>query len=1030
MKLVLLVLKKRKTRRHLEHEGAQRKNDIEKENCFNNTNKMNLRNLKISTLLIIGFIIMLSLVIVTGILSTKQNNELAQQTETIYNHPLKVRRAISSFRLDVHIMHQSIEDMLLAANIKGITESDNTIQQTEINAYEQIEVFNQAYLGPHQQVVELKEAFIKWNLILDETTRKIRNNDKTEVIDLIKENGEEKKLQLEVLAKLQKIDEFAFKKAEEIYKTSKARRDVMNIQNNLISVIGIIITLIVCLYLLFSIRKPIAELTNVAQRFHDGDMGVRSGYMSKNEYGLLSKSFNNLAESIQNSIELNNKTSLISEIMLKEDDPKQFFQNTLTALLTNTNSSIAAVYFLDEEKKTFDHYYSIGLDDNARISFSAQNMEGEFGAVLSSHKVQHLKINASETNFLFNTVSGKIIPKEIITIPILSGKEVIAVISLANINEYTNQSLKLINNILDTMSARINGVLVYQKNLEMAESISQANIELQSQKTELISQSSELMEQNTELEMQKKQLNEASRLKTNFLSNMSHELRTPLNSVIALSGVLNRRLISIIPEEEYSYLEVIERNGKHLLSLINDILDISRIESGKEEVEITKFNANDLIAEVVSMIEPQSKQRSIELLQPNKENELYVTTDANKCRHILQNLISNAIKFTVKGKVEVNAKIESNSIIITVSDTGIGIAQEHILHIFDEFRQADGSTSRRFGGTGLGLAIAKKYTNLLGGDISVKSTVGEGSEFTITLPLKYAAENRVSHDEKSNDFKYEINKFSKAINTNDASTKYILLVEDSEPVIIQMKDILEDVGYKILTARNGSEALEIISHTIPDAMILDLMMPGIDGFEVLKNLREEEITAHIPVLILTAKHITQEDLKTLKRNNIHQLIQKGDVNRKDLMNAVSKMIYPLLEENEQLKREIRSIHGKPRILVVEDNKDNMTTVKALFGDKYIMYEAFNGNEGIVKAKEHIPDLILMDIALPGIDGIDAFKSIRKEPTLQHIPVIALTASAMVNDREAILAHGFDVYIPKPIDEKVFFKSINEVLYGK
>ena len=974
---MLLVLKKRKTRRHLEHERAQRKNDIEKENCFNNTNKMNLRNLKISTLLIIGFIIMLSLVIVTGILSTKQNNELAQQTETIYNHPLKVRRAISSFRLDVHIMHQSIEDMLLAANIKGITESDNTIQQTEINAFEQIEVFNQAYLGPHQQVVELKEAFIKWNLILDETTRKIRNNDKREVIDLIKENGEEKKLQLEVLAKLQKIDEFAFKKAEEIYKTSKARRDVMNIQNNLISVIGIIITLIVCLYLLFSIRKPIAELTNVAQRFHDGDMGVRSGYMSKNEYGLLSKSFNNLAESIQNSIELNNKTSLISEIMLKEDDPKQFFQNTLTALLTNTNSSIAAVYFLDEEKKTFDHYYSIGLDDNARISFSAQNMEGEFGAVLSSHKVQHLKINASETNFLFNTVSGKIIPKEIITIPILSGKEVIAVISLANINEYTNQSLKLINNILDTMSARINGVLVYQKNLEMAESISQANIELQSQKTELISQSSELMEQNTELEMQKKQLNEASRLKTNFLSNMSHELRTPLNSVIALSGVLNRRLISIIPEEEYSYLEVIERNGKHLLSLINDILDISRIESGKEEVEITKFNANDLIAEVVSMIEPQSKQRSIELLQPNKENELYVTTDANKCRHILQNLISNAIKFTVKGKVEVNAKIESNSIIITVSDTGIGIAQEHIQHIFDEFRQADGSTSRRFGGTGLGLAIAKKYTNLLGGDISVKSTVGEGSEFTITLPLKYAAENRVSHDEKSNDFKYEINKFSKAINPKDASSKYILLVEDSEPAIIQMKDILEDVGYKILTARNGSEALEIISHTIPDAMILDLMMPGIDGFEVLKNLREEEITAHIPVLILTAKHITQEDLKTLKRNNIHQLIQKGDVNRKDLMNAVSKMTYPLLEENEQLKREIRSIHGKPRILVVEDNKDNMTTVKALFGDKYIMYEAFNGNEGIVKAKEHIPDLILMDIALPGIDGIDAFKSIRK-----------------------------------------------------
>ncbi|MDA3823948.1 MAG: ATP-binding protein [Bacteroidales bacterium] len=202
---------------------------------------------------------------------------------------------------------------------------------------------------------------------------------------------------------------------------------------------------------------------------------------------------------------------------------------------------------------------------------------------------------------------------------------------------------------------------------------------------------------------------------------MSHELRTPLNSIIALSGVLNRRLEDEIPTEEYSYLEVIERNGKHLLSLINDILDISRIEAGYEEVEISEFNTNNMITEVVRMLHPQARLKNIELLHIDSELNITANTDADKCSHIMQNLISNAVKFTESGKVEITAQQSENMIVITVVDTGIGISEQHISHIFEEFHQADGSTSRRFGGTGLGLAIAKKYAHLLGGTISVKA---------------------------------------------------------------------------------------------------------------------------------------------------------------------------------------------------------------------------------------------------------------------------------------------------------------------
>ena len=395
----------------------------------------------------------------------------------------------------------------------------------------------------------------------------------------------------------------------------------------------------------------------------------------------------------------------------------------------------------------------------------------------------------------------------------------------------------------------------------------------------------------------------------------------------------------------------------------------------------------------------------------------------------MQNLIGNAVKFTEEGKVEVTAWQSDTNIVITVTDTGIGIAEDHLPHIFNEFRQADSSSSRKFGGTGLGLTIAKKYANLVGGTIAVKSVLGKGSEFTLTLPLVYAPENRIPETNAINGFRYTEQQ-SPMTAISDASTKTILLVEDSEPAIIQIKDFLEESGYHILVARDGGEALGIIAHTIPDAMILDLMMPGIDGFQVLKTVREADRTTHIPVLILTAKQITKEELRFLKRNNVHQLIQKGDVNRGELLNAVARMVFPETVETANPKRVLQSLKGKPVVLAVEDNPDNMITVKALLGADYTVIEAVDGLKGVEMAKKHKPNLILMDIKLPFMDGIEAFKAIRKEVPLQHVPVIALTASTMIQDRETILAYGFDAYIIKPIDEKIFYKTINEVLYGK
>jgi CheY-like chemotaxis protein len=245
------------------------------------------------------------------------------------------------------------------------------------------------------------------------------------------------------------------------------------------------------------------------------------------------------------------------------------------------------------------------------------------------------------------------------------------------------------------------------------------------------------------------------------------------------------------------------------------------------------------------------------------------------CRHILQNLVGNAAKFTEQGGVEITAAADQGGIRIAVADTGIGIAAGQLEHIFDEFRQADESTTKRYGGTGLGLSIARKYAALLGGTILVESTPGKGSTFAFWLPQGVARPTPPPA-------------------APDGRNRRLLLVEDSEPAVIQLTDILAGQGYRVEVARDGGEALQRIEANLPDAMILDLMMPEVDGFEVLRAIRASPRTAHIPVLILTAKYVTREELSFLKENHIHQLIQKGDINRADLLAAIAGMV---LKEN-------------------------------------------------------------------------------------------------------------------------------------
>lgn len=987
-----------------------------------------LKDLNISTQLILSFGAMIFFVVFLGLIAVRQSDKIQNEVEMLYEHPLQVRSALGQLKVDIANMRLYTRELMLASSKAEKNKAIEQMNEASFDAKNQLKIIKLKYLGPNADIQRAYKSFEIWEKVRSENTYLAMEGRIDEIKQNVQPDGKVGKYRVELLKSLEIIEGFAKKTGDENYINSKKLKNRLSL-NLLLLVLAIVLVKLLINFLLFkTIKKPIVSLKDSITQFNQGDYDVRSNIKTNNEFGILSKSFNQLADNLQQNFELTKKSTLLSEIMMQSEDSHEFFKKLFPVLLQITNAQIGAVYLLSSDKRVFKHYESVGLNDNIQMhEFSKDALEGEFGPVLSTKKIQFIKNIPIDTKYVYNTVSGGLVPREIISVPIVSSGEVVAIISLASIRKFSEQTIEMINRMHDVLNARIVGVLAYRKLREFSTRLESQNKELEAQKTELDAQSRELKEQNQELEIQKSQLKEMSQLKTNFLSNMSHELRTPLNSVIALAGVLNRRLDGKIPADEYSYLEVIERNGKNLLALINDILDISRIESGKEEIDFSQFDFYALLQDITQMIKPQADQKNIELTYHFGKSPLMIENDMKKCGHILQNLIGNAVKFTDKGSVTVTAIHQNKSLIVEVKDTGIGISKNNISHIFEEFRQADGSTSRRFGGTGLGLSIALKYARLLGGDIKVESKEGEGSTFIFTLPVQTITKS-IKND-KDKELNINVKFHDQNVKLENPIGKTILLVEDSEAAIIQLRDILDEVGYNILVAKDGNEALHILKQTIPDAMILDLMMPEVDGFEVLDHIRNFERTAHIPVLILTAKHITKEDLKFLRENNVHQLVQKGEIKKQELLNNIASMFIKTEEVSPVTKHKIQHIDGKPLVLIVEDNPDNLLTVKALLADKYDVVTAENGIDGISMARKLVPNIILLDLSLPEVDGYEAFRQIRKDPALDNVPVAALTASALTTDREQILAFGFDAFIAKPIDTSVFYNTLNQLLYG-
>ena len=446
---------------------------------------MNIKNLKVKTQLGIGFSIILFFVILLGIMGYVQTNTIVKQAETMYTHPFQVTKAIDRLKADILSMRVSVRDLILADTKEDQDTAIELMEQYDADIQLQFDLIRALYLGPQQDVDEAYKAYIDWETARAEIVERTISGD----LEAAKKSllaGEKVGIYRETFdEKVAVVESYASNKADELYQGTTDLYAKIKMQLSLLILIIIVLSLLVSVIILRNAQEPLNELTRASDEFQKGNYNARSSYQYSNEFGMLSESFNNLATDIQNNMELNEKKANFTKVMLGEEDARKFFRKTLNTLSRYTDSQVAAVYLLNSQNNQFEHFESIGLDETGRGAFGADSLEGEFGAAIASRRYQHIKDIPEDSRFGFYTVSGKFMPKEIITIPIIFGGEVIAVVSLAAIGKYSQKAIDFIESSVNTMSARIEGILAYRTIKEFSEKLEYQNRELDAQKNEM-----------------------------------------------------------------------------------------------------------------------------------------------------------------------------------------------------------------------------------------------------------------------------------------------------------------------------------------------------------------------------------------------------------------------------------------------------------------------------------------------------------------------------------------------------------------
>jgi GAF domain-containing protein/CheY-like chemotaxis protein/anti-sigma regulatory factor (Ser/Thr protein kinase) len=506
-----------------------------------------------------------------------------------------------------------------------------------------------------------------------------------------------------------------------------------------------------------------------------------------------------------------------------------------------------------------------------------------------------------------------------------------------------------------------------------------------------------------EIEEKGRQLAEASQHKSQFLANMSHELRTPLNAIIGVTEML--REDAEASKQDLEPLDRVLGAGRHLLALINDILDLSKIEAGRMELHFESFPLAPVIEDVAKTIEPMATKNGNRVLIDCPADLGTIHADQTRFRQAMLNLASNANKFTEKGTVTIAAQAQRNNgrdwITIAVTDTGIGMTAEQMSKLFQEFSQADASTSRKYGGTGLGLAISKRFCQMMGGDITVESTPGRGSTFTIRLPRMAQSDETLATGARGQARAQP----SRPI-AEEAQEPLILVVDDDATVRELVERHLERAGFAVVTARGGQEGLRLVRELRPAAVTLDIMMPDLDGWTVLAAIKGDPALASTPVVLMSI------------------VDQK---NRGYALGAADYLIKPV--DRTKLVGTLSSICGSAagRVLLVDDDEVVRRSVRqALEPIGWQVTEAENGQVAVDSLTATRPDVIILDLMMPKMDGFEFMDELRLRPDWRDIPVVVITAKDLTDEDRNRLNGGVERIIQKSDRDEMLRQLSREI----
>ncbi|SEN79711.1 Signal transduction histidine kinase [Mucilaginibacter gossypiicola] len=759
-------------------------------------------------------------------------------------------------------------------------------------------------------------------------------------------------------------------------------------------------------------------------------------------------------------------TGQLNEKMQGQQVEKELSNNILSEVCTYTNAAAGTFYLFNEANEKLELYASYAFHNPDFVKKSVQMGEGWLGQVAKDGKAAVVKGKLNDKLELSSSVLKTELAESFI-IPFFFDKKLKGVTEIAfnegiskNKSEYllaiandigiavnTSQARTIMHDLYEETQQQAEELEAQQEELRVTnEELVQKTEELQASEEELRVQQEELRTTNAELEEKASLLEEKNqaieearqainlkvdelettgKYKSEFLANMSHELRTPLNSILVLARILKDNKPANLSEDQIKYASVIFNAGNDLLTLINDILDLSKIESGKLDMQNEDIKVKDIVGDMEMLFAEVASNKKINYTTSiSKDLPQTIFTDKVRIEQVIKNLLSNAFKFTSEnGSISINVRpgVKEKTISFAIKDSGIGIPADKQKVIFEAFQQADGSTSRKYGGTGLGLSISRELAFLLGGSISLSSEPGIGSEFVLTVPheakLVATAEDVVLPTAETFKATAEFLAPAKAAQREPGREPLVVIVEDDKNFANILQDYARDHGYKSIMVYEGTRAVEIVKEARPDAVILDIMLPGKDGWQILKELKNHEDTMHIPVHLMSA----------------------GDAaaNRVRKEGAINFMKKPINTETlDKLFADIMVQSGTrfKQILLVEDHKAQSQALKDLMQSQGITVDqAFDGESAFRMLHENEYQCVILDLNLPDISGLDLLDKIKEVDRFASLPVIINTAMELDKTSVNRLMHYANAMVVKTnkssdrlIDEvNLFLNKISE-----